>query len=181
MTAVLELKGHFPDDEETFAYCDLEDTQSVQQASQRLLDFIDLEGPFPLIGASSAAASLTASMLLQKAREGNKGKPMADGVIFFSPLMPIEYHAFTETELAFKEPGEADLGLIDIPTVTIWGRNDKVHANHAASVTKLCNQELGMEVVHSLGSSIPSAADEDALVSAAQAIRVTADRAIATF
>ncbi|MCJ1327436.1 hypothetical protein MMC10_004105 [Thelotrema lepadinum] len=176
-----DLKPYYPEDEQTFAYCDLGDQQSVQHAFDLLEVFINEHGPFPLIGAQSGSASLAGSLFLKKARAGGDGKPITQGAVFFSPIMPVEYHTFPGSKLDFTEAPNEDAGLISIPTLNVWGSNDSIHATHAMSMSKLCRSELHLDVIHANGSAIPGAGDEEALINTVHAIRRTADRAISAF
>jgi predicted esterase len=156
-----DLKGFFPEDDEYFTFADPNDKASVAAALDNIFEYIDLNGPFEIIGASSISAGIAADILLA---QPEKRAPFT-GAIFFNGWTPV-LNAKTHNM------------LISIPTANIWGANDARHAAAAQALSKLCTPEMNENVVHKNGSTIPGAASEEDLISASQAIRRMVRRAV---
>jgi hypothetical protein len=73
-----------------------------------IFEYIDLNGPFEIIGASSISAGIAADILLA---QPEKRAPFT-GAIFFNGWTPV-LNAKTHNM------------LISIPTANIWGANGK--------------------------------------------------------
>ncbi|PQE18823.1 serine hydrolase FSH protein [Rutstroemia sp. NJR-2017a WRK4] len=156
-----DLKGFFPEDDEYFTFADPNDKASVAAALDNIFEYIDLNGPFEIIGASSISAGIAADILLA---QPEKRAPFT-GAIFFNGWTPV-LNAKTHNM------------LISIPTANIWGANDARHAAAAQALSKLCTPEMNENVVHENGSTIPGAASEEDLIKASQAIRRMVRRAV---
>lgn len=173
-----ELEGYFPSNDQYFAFFDPNDPQSVSRAMDNLSIYVHENGPFPIIGCSSIATSLGASLILRHAQENPEQPALFDGAIFFNGYSPLSLAIAGNSELSFLDP-QNHSAFINIPTANIWGTNDERHAVAAEALNRLCTAEMNEKFVHNNGSVIPGAAVEEDMIKAAQAIRRTVSRAIA--
>lgn len=174
-----DLKPFFPENDQYFSFMDTDNPESIKKAMSALQDYVDLEGPFDFITSISSQSSLTSSLLLRNAVENPEDEPLFKGAIFFSGISPFDFSAIAEGEVRSLEKSTQKL-LISIPTVNIWGRNDKKHAEHAAILNSFCTPEMNETLIHNNGSSIPGAGSEQDMIRAAQMIKRVVARTILT-
>ena len=171
-----ELKGIFPETEQCYAFFDHDEPRSMVKAIDDLETYIDLEGPFPFIGAQSSGASLAASLLFHKAETDPAAASLFKCAMFFSAVTPFDYQALSMNKAKAIEPNENDNLMLCIPTVNVWGHNDKFHADQSSKLSQLCAKEFRQDIIHSENSSIPGAGDEEILIRTVHAIRRAADQ-----
>jgi len=169
------LKDEYPEDEECFSFVDMHDTASVARAMENINDFVTFEGPFDIVVAQCATASLMAALLMRQAEEKPAEPPLFKGAVFFSTFPVLNVKALKGWE--FLEDAATEFPIA-IPTANVWSANEKMHAELAPQIADLCAASTNINYIHSSGNGIPTAIDELALLGAAQAVKSTIDLAV---
>jgi len=169
--------------DESLQYVDVSSRESCQKGLQDLDAYVTEEGPFDGVMAFSQGAGLAASLIVHRAQQDvdqARLHPAFDCAIFFSGGIPENPRTLLSEEprswLQFEEYGE----LIEIPTVHIWGRNDRIYPNFGPVLSRLCKGAEREELVHDGGHEIPGAKDMDTVEAAAKLINRTLERTKAT-
>jgi hypothetical protein len=153
----------------------MHDTASVVQAMEYIHDFVTAEGPFDIVVAQCATASLMAALLMRHAEEKPQEPPLFKGAVFFSTFPVLNIKALKGWEF-LKDAATAF--PIAIPTANVWSANEKMHAELAPQIAHLCAASTNINYIHSCGNGIPTATDELALLGAVQAIKRTINLAV---
>ena len=166
-------------EDEFLQYIDVSSRESCQKGLQDLDAYVTEEGPFDGVMAFSQGAGLAASLIVHRAQQDvgqARLRPPFDCAIFFSGGIPEDPRKMLRDEprswMRFEEYGE----LIDIPTVHIWGRNDRIYPDFGPVLSRLCKRAEREELVHDGGHEIPGAKDMVMVEAAAKLINRTLER-----
>jgi len=152
-----------------YAYYDPHNLDKLDE-SIRLLDrYITAEGPFHAVLGFSGGAVLVAMYLrLRYSRSSpidcKKKVPFKCGIFLSSASCHLE------GSLAGADDVEADMGLIGIPTLHVWGSKDSIAPNGGKDVSNMCDPAQRQILVHDGGHEVPR---QDYLVESVHAIRRT--------
>ena len=80
----------------------------------------------------------------------------------------------TRRLMRFEDDGE----VIEIPTVHIWGRNDKVYPHSGPVLSGLCRKCVREDSVHEGGHEVPGPTQPEALKQTVKFIERTIARAL---
>jgi predicted esterase len=146
-------------------YC----AESFINAIIDLQKYLESDGPFDGIIAFSQGASLASAFVADKPRLLISGLRCG---VFFSGRTPFidsgtESHSFSSTE----DLSRAENVTINIPTVHIWGANDRMEPGQAAELSELCLHQEKHIYIHSGGHEVPGPKDKEGLVESVNAIR----------
>ncbi|KAI0889176.1 serine hydrolase FSH [Annulohypoxylon maeteangense] len=166
------LDGVASPEKEYFAYSDPTVPASMSKAVANLDAYVDAQGPFDGVLAFSEGAGLTASYIAWKFRQDparQKVSPMFKFAVFFSSLDTFDPEQIgkgsNSRPLLAQDNGE----IIHIPTVHIWGRNDRLTG--APRVRGICASQAREEYIHDGGHEVPGARMADAVKTTARLMR----------
>lgn len=75
-------------------------------------------------------------------------------------------------------PADNPPPLILVPTAHIWGQNDALYPDFGPVLSRMCDRETRVVVVHGGSHEVPGSKDPNAVTSAVHAIRRTVERAL---
>ena len=166
--------------DEFLQYVDVSSRESCQKGLQDLDAYVTEEGPFDGVMAFSQGAGLAASLivhLLQQEVDEARLHPAFGCAIFFSGGIPEDPRTLFSDEprswMQWEEYGE----LIEIPTVHIWGSNDRIYPKFGPVLSRLCKGAEREELVHDGGHEIPGAKNMQTVEAAVKLINRTLERA----
>lgn len=153
-----------------WAYFDSSSTSSYILALDQLDAYVAAEGPFDGVLAFSQGAGLAAMHIVRKAIQAPLQAPPFKCAILVScngVYDPVAW--LVHGEVRALDP-EVDGQLIKIPTVHIWGKQDRLR-NESEAVSKLCDKSLATVFVHEGGHEVPRLSARNAIAGSAKAMR----------
>ena len=166
--------------DEYLQYADYMSSESCRKALSDLEMYIAEDGPFDGVMAFSQGAVVAVSMLLQRAEQDPlKARlyPVFRCAIFFGGGVPVDLRWLRGERPRRLMRWEEDGEIIEIPTVHIWGKNDRLYPDFGPILSKLCRARVKEEFVHEGGHDIPGARDPAVVERVAMLINRTIERA----
>ena len=148
---------------------------SFRKAQDDLSRYITVEGAFDGVIAFSQGTSLASAFILEQqlrssdGESGVKDQPFRCAV-FISGRLP--YLDVSEEPYHVVHSGGTVLNsVIGIPTVHIWGTNDKVEPGQGLALSEMCKSQNRFVSVHDGGHEVPGPRNKEALTSSVHAIK----------
>ncbi|KAI1651120.1 serine hydrolase FSH [Daldinia loculata] len=152
-----------------FAYYKPHNAESFKKAVEDLEKYIKTDGPFDGIIAFSQGVSLACAIFVDELRLRESGLRCG---IFFSGRPPFIDAGTPLTHYSHPTtPVKAGEVPINIPTVHIWGAEDKIEPGQALALSRLCRSENRYEHIHGGGHEVPGSRDKEGLIESANVIR----------
>ncbi|KAI1662267.1 serine hydrolase FSH [Daldinia decipiens] len=151
-----------------FAYYKPHSTESFKKAVDDLEKYIKTDGPFDGIIAFSQGVSLACAILIDELRHRESGLRCG---IFFSGRPPFIDAGTPPTRYSHTTPSKTREGTINIPTVHIWGAEDKIEPGQALALSRLCSSDNRYEYIHGGGHEVPGSRDKEGLIESVNVIR----------
>ncbi|KAI9714016.1 MAG: hypothetical protein M1820_000746 [Bogoriella megaspora] len=163
--------------EEHFGYYEPHNFKMFRQAQDDLRQYIETDGPFDGVMAFSQGCSVAAAFILELQRAKSKiGDSVSGAQAFKCAVFLAGRPPYIDADLknTYSGPRGEDMGLneqISIPTVHIWGRNDRIEPGNALALHNICSREDKRAVVHNGGHEVPGARDKDAVIDSAHVVK----------
>ncbi|KAB8212295.1 serine hydrolase-domain-containing protein [Aspergillus parasiticus] len=173
----LELEAFFPTNGDYYDYFSFESADSVQKALDDLASFLETEGPYDGLIAFSLGGALASTYLIREARR-HPEKPLPfKCAIFLSGGAPLDPVALERGEVSLLDDTVAGNQVLrGLPTVHIWGSNDKLWGDRSERLYALCDPHERTMVLHEDGHAVPGVRAKEALLRSVRAIRRTVGR-----
>jgi len=136
--------------EESFAYFDPYDAQSITTAIDDLASFIVETGPYDGVLGFSQGAVLAAMVLIR-----HKHNPPFKFAIFMCSGTPYCQQGLQENQLRFLDP-DTDKEVVHVPSAHIYGDEDP-DVDHSKRMVRLCQSWGRLQYNHGRGHTIPNA------------------------
>lgn len=165
-----------PPETECFNWANEDSPASCRKALTDLDSYLKSTDPFDGVMAFSSGAALAASFLIAKAREDPTRQvlhPVFRCVIFLSGGVPATFEEKRTVLVNVESSGE----LVGIPTLHIWGANDRQYPNFGPVIYKLCAAEFRDCFVHGGGHEVPGSKDSAAVKETVRVINATIQKA----
>ncbi|KAK6814327.1 hypothetical protein RU639_009940 [Aspergillus parasiticus] len=172
-----ELEAFFPTNGDYYDYFSFESADSVQKALDDLASFLETEGPYDGLIAFSLGGALASTYLIREARR-HPEKPLPfKCAIFLSGGAPLDPVALERGEVSLLDDTVAGNQVLrGLPTVHIWGSNDKLWGDRSERLYALCDPHERTMVLHEDGHAVPGVRAKEALLRSVRAIRRTVGR-----
>lgn len=129
-----------------------------------LAGYLMESGPFDLVIGFSLGAALTATLLLSMGSSSsppNAPVQVASHIrsaLFICGIVPSDWDELQRGNITSIRPNDIRKeGLINIPTVHAWSRQDIEYPGHSEQLAQICMPENRFEVLHGAGHSVPTA------------------------
>ncbi|MCJ1380727.1 hypothetical protein MMC17_003835 [Xylographa soralifera] len=169
-----EIQAYYPPTAAYFNYFSPGSVESIKAALNDLGKFLAIEGPYDAFLGFSQGSVLAATYILHHSMLHPTAPLPVRCALFLSGNRPLDPAALQRGEARQLDP-EKDGIVLRLPTVHIWGFNDKLYPGTSESLYGLCKEEERSKFCHQEGHDIPSARAKDAVLGAARAIRRMVD------
>lgn len=129
-----------------YAFYNPEDLSTLRDAIEQLHKYISAEGPFDAVMGFSGGAVLAASYIMQQEQS-------FQCAIFFSSAASVV--ELTYLGLLDDHGDVLRNSIIRMPTVHIWGANDRTAPSGGADLSKLCDPAQRLILVHNGAHEFP--------------------------
>lgn len=166
--------------DEFLRYADETSSESCRKALSDLEAYIAEDGPFDGVMAFSQGAVLAVSLFLQRMEQDPQKaqlNPVFRCAIFFSGGVPEDLRGVRGEGPRRLMRWEDDGEIIGIPTVHVWGRNDRLYPEYGPVLSKLCRGREREEFIHEGGHDVPGPRDPVVVERVAMLIKRTIERA----
>jgi hypothetical protein len=142
-----------------YAFMDPQEPETGVTAYQNLKEYLEEEGPYDGVIAFSQSATMILTYLAYAARQNALGRhtiaPFRFAIFISIVQSPLDYEALQQGQVIEIRPERAK-GVVDIPTVHIWGALD-VNTEGASRAAEVCRDDMKWIYVHERGHEVPGA------------------------
>jgi Serine hydrolase (FSH1) len=147
-----------------YAFYNPEDLSTFRDTIEQLHKYISAEGPFDAVMGFSGGAVLAASYIMQE-EQSQRVPPFQCAIFLSSAASVVE---LTYLGLLDDHGDVLRNSIIRMPTVHIWGVNDRTAPSGGADLSKLCDPTQRLTMVHNGAHEFPRG---DCLTQAVHCIR----------
>lgn len=169
-----EIQGFLSSGDDSFQYFEANDVKTCQKVLIDLRNYLAVEGPFDGVIAFSQGVTVASTLIVQHARRNPCAPPVFKCAIFFSGGQPCDPDLLDCGKLRlmnFEEDGE----VINLPTATIWGRNDPLP--WIGEIDRVCAVNRRIVYIHDGFHEIPGPKLKEGVTDCVNVIRRVVDMA----